>query len=212
MRIACLGWGSLIWDPRELEVKGEWDKSGPRLPIEFARILDDGRIGLVLAARASAVQVQWAEMNAEKLDEAVQNLADREGFITYREQPSDRVGLLLRNPDQTGTSEVRPSRKVDDVGAVEEEIRRWLGTTDMDAVIWTNSQPRKRSNKAPHEWVYVKPTEDEVIVHLRQLAGLQRYVALEYIRNIANRNCDVCIDRRWKKKSMAPEGLEVPLI
>jgi hypothetical protein len=44
MRIACVGWGSLVWDPRDLPVKGAWRPDGPRLPIEFARQSDNGRL------------------------------------------------------------------------------------------------------------------------------------------------------------------------
>jgi len=44
-KIIVLGWGSLIWDPRELKIKNsEWQKDGPNLPIEFARISQDGRL------------------------------------------------------------------------------------------------------------------------------------------------------------------------
>ena len=37
MRIAILGWGSLIWDPRDPCVQGDWQPDGPRLPIKVAR-------------------------------------------------------------------------------------------------------------------------------------------------------------------------------
>lgn len=36
LRIVFLGWGSLIWDPRELPVIGDWQSGGPVLPIEFS--------------------------------------------------------------------------------------------------------------------------------------------------------------------------------
>ncbi len=38
MKIAILGWGSLIWDRRDLQIAGDWQQGGPVLPIEFSRI------------------------------------------------------------------------------------------------------------------------------------------------------------------------------
>lgn len=42
MKIAILGWGSLIGEPRGLPIAGEWQPDGPRLWIEFSRISQRG--------------------------------------------------------------------------------------------------------------------------------------------------------------------------
>lgn len=41
MKIVVLGWGSLIWNPGDLKINSEWQKDGPTLPIEFARVSSD---------------------------------------------------------------------------------------------------------------------------------------------------------------------------
>ncbi len=44
MKIAILAWGSLVWDPRELQTAAKFAADGPLLPIEFCRISADGRL------------------------------------------------------------------------------------------------------------------------------------------------------------------------
>ncbi len=39
MRIAILGWGSLVWDLRELQAATEFAPNGPLLPMAFCRCL-----------------------------------------------------------------------------------------------------------------------------------------------------------------------------
>ena len=60
MKIAILGWGSLIWSRRELKIdlkKGKrgWYKRGPFLPIEFARISEAKHGGLYMYERLTLV-------------------------------------------------------------------------------------------------------------------------------------------------------------
>ncbi len=80
MTIACLGWGSLIWDPRELPVLRTWFEDGPLLPIEFARESDDGRITLVLAEDQPLVRSRWALMNVADRAAAREAVRRREGI------------------------------------------------------------------------------------------------------------------------------------
>lgn len=48
MKIAIIGWGSLVWDPGDLPREGTWQEGGPRLPIEFSRISRDARLSIVI--------------------------------------------------------------------------------------------------------------------------------------------------------------------
>ncbi len=46
--IAVIAWGSLIWNPADLELASRWHKDGPVLPIEFARMSKNGAASLVV--------------------------------------------------------------------------------------------------------------------------------------------------------------------
>ena len=45
MTIACLGWGSLIWDPRDLLLGSAWREDGPQLLLQVVEELRDVRKG-----------------------------------------------------------------------------------------------------------------------------------------------------------------------
>ena len=48
LKSAILAWGSLVWDPRDLQTVAEFAPNGPLLPIEFCRISADGRLTLAI--------------------------------------------------------------------------------------------------------------------------------------------------------------------
>src|SRR5262245_37273344 len=89
-KIACLGWGSLVWDPRGLPTKGEWRDDGPRVRVEFLRKSGGGRITLVLHHSAAPLVSLWAELNVPDANSAVAALADREGT------PERNIGLWTK--------------------------------------------------------------------------------------------------------------------
>lgn len=48
MKIAVLGWGSVVWERGVLEVAADFLPNGPHLPLEFCRVSGDERLTLVI--------------------------------------------------------------------------------------------------------------------------------------------------------------------
>ncbi|MFZ5834983.1 MAG: hypothetical protein ACOY2B_06325 [Pseudomonadota bacterium] len=48
MKITVLAWGSLVWGRRELAIADDFKSNGPRLPIEFCRVSEDGRLMMMI--------------------------------------------------------------------------------------------------------------------------------------------------------------------
>ena len=85
MKTAVLGWGSLVWDPRELKTAGQFAPNGPLLPVEFCRISADGRLTLAIDETFGAVCTIYSAPSAlEALDAAIENLRLREGMPNAR--------------------------------------------------------------------------------------------------------------------------------
>src|SRR5262245_16478650 len=79
MKVLILGWGSLVWDPRELKISGGWHLGGPKLPIEFSRVSRDERLTLVIdETNGELVHTRYA-LSPFDLSEAQQNMREREG-------------------------------------------------------------------------------------------------------------------------------------
>ena len=71
MNIACLAWGSLVWNPKALPIQRAWFDDGPFAPVEFTRQSRDGRITLVLDEDAEPVRLFWARMTLSNVEQAM---------------------------------------------------------------------------------------------------------------------------------------------
>lgn len=179
MKIAILGWGSLIWQPKELKYDKQlgWRPNGPLLPIEFSRISSDGRLTLVIDSNASPVQTLYTVSLYEKLDEAILDLAVREG------SGKASIGYYNKEKDEFSPDNFQ----------FKNEIRKWIDNTDCDAVIWTNLS-RKFKDK-----IGLVHNSDNVIRYLETLPEETKVIAEEYIRK-APKQIDTSIRKSIEEK------------
>lgn len=166
MKIAILGWGSLIWCPGDLAVEGRW-RPGPSLPIEFVRKSNDDRVTLVLwGTRLSPTY--WVKSSLSGTDEACENLRIREGRPKYRfihYTTGDGLGVWKGE-----------MRQEDGNFDVSEAVCEWIETQpDVEAAVWTGL-PSKGFHVDSGDLV------SEVIAHLEGLDEPTMRRAKEYVQ------------------------------
>ena len=124
-RIACLAWGSLVWDAGEhpLPLRTEWRNDGPELPIEFARISEsrNGALTLVLFPKVTPSKTLWSEMESESIYEASKLLSRRERTSIKN------IGYWQK----TGEFESPV------IPMLPNDISKWALNRDLEGVIWT---------------------------------------------------------------------------
>lgn len=166
LRIACLGWGSLLWDPRSLPMIGAFRDDGPRLPIEFSRVARDGRVTLVIDGAAEPIATWAVALDVDGLDAAVEALGRRERIGPARW--ATWIGAQTRaHPDED---------RGDASEATRATLAAWLPGSGFDAVVWTALPFRRPDGR------FDRPSGDELAAHLHRLEGEARERAEEYIR------------------------------
>ena len=164
MRIAILGWGSLLWEGgREFdEWHDPWQDNGPNLKIEFSRVSKSrlGALTLVIdAEHGFHTTVAWCLSKREKLEDVVADLRCREGttnanigYVRLDEQ------TVLPNPLET-----------------EDPIVSWARGMKLDAVVWT----ALKSNF--EEKAKVPFSIDAVVAYVKTLSPAGKAKAAEYV-------------------------------
>lgn len=157
MPIACLAWGSLVTDPRELPCASEWRSDGPDLPIEFARQSQDGRLTLVVAEGARMCTTLWCELAVTDLKEAIQVLQHRE--------KTPKESSIGRWPNATAGK-----------WPYSAHVAAWAEARGLAGVVWTALLPGWIGSRG------VVPSMEEAVAYLRGLDPAMSALAGSYIR------------------------------
>jgi hypothetical protein len=171
VNIACLGWGSLVWDPRGLPVKGAWFEDGPFVPVEFARQSDDGRITLIIESNARPVRCLWAAMNASDIQSAREALRSREGIHPKNE---------LKHIGSWSTGDASPE--------LMPGLPEWAMSRSVQHIVWTALPPKFNGEDRT-------PACEEVVDYLSGLVGEQCSNAERYVRFAPNQ-----IDTAYRRR------------
>lgn len=130
MRIALLGWGSLLWEGGAGFDKchDEWNPDGPQVPLEFSRISKRrlGALTLVIDHEHGApTTVAWCFSIRRRVEDAIYDLRSRE------ETTVENIGRLAL-PEA-----LHPVDGDERNDAVVDPMAVWARNKGIDVVIWT---------------------------------------------------------------------------
>lgn len=158
MNIACIAWGSLLWNPGPLKLASGWHPDGPRLPLEFARDSDDSpELALVLCPGVPPVPTYWAYVDAP-------DLATARAMLAAREKIADGHHEFIGSLPPVGGAHTPPA------------IAAWMGERRIDAAIWTALPPKFDGIGGR------MPSGSEAVDFLASLQGDTRKAAEFYVR------------------------------
>jgi hypothetical protein len=167
MKIAIIGWGSLIWDPRDLPREGTWQGDGPELQIEFSRISRDARLTLVIDfTHGSPVKTMHVQSPRASLEDARNDLRKREGITSDK-----KIGWVdvIHDTDSrrnaTGQADVHTT------------IRNWCGEKGYGGAVWTALESNFEKETG------IKFSADAAVSYLKRLPKNVQKEARKYIHN-----------------------------
>ena len=183
MKIAIIGWGSLIWDSRDLPKEGVWQVNGPKLPIEFSRISHDARLTLVIDPdNGKTIQTMYVLSPRTSLDYACEDLRKREGTSNKNIGWVDVIdGKNFCESKQDNTCDA---------------IYQWCREQGFDAAVWTalTSNFKKETE-----------TDFSIAAVMEYLAGLPKNVRKEALKYISNAPDCVNTPVRQEAQKRLPE-------
>ncbi len=148
MKIAVIAWGSLVWEPRNLDIEPNWRQDGPLLPVEFARFSGRERLTLVLVEGVPLQQTLWTLSRQPTLAAAISNLRARE------ETSSANIHCWPRGANLPAKCQVDSS------------IEDWMRRKQFDCAIWTALGPNDQDRKSG------LATEEQRMAYLKRLVAM----------------------------------------
>jgi hypothetical protein len=162
LKIAILGWGSLLWDKRpEFDEHHEsWRFDGPELPLEFSRISKSRKGALTLVVdpvNGAPCRSAYAFSTRRDPDDAIADLRCREGTVMRH------VGVYFRDGARRGQPPIPDS------------IPPWADQRGIDVVVWTGL-PSDFEEKVKRPF-----SIENVIGYLQSLPADVKAGAAEYV-------------------------------
>ncbi len=166
MKIAILGWGSLLWDkkPEFDDYHGDWKFDGPLLKLEFSRVSQTRSNALTLvidAENGSPCQVAYTFSTRKNPDDAISDLRCREGAIMKKIGFYFSDGLLSQSRDPESLK----------------AISEWASGNKIDVVIWTDLE----SNFLEKSRYNVEFSVNNAVRHIQELDAEGKSKASEYV-------------------------------
>lgn len=167
LKIALLGWGSLLWDKRPEfdDYHGPWLPDGPMLPLEFSRVSTSRQGALTLViddANGTPCRTAYALSTRRNPDDALADLRCREGTVMKH------MGFWYADESRRCTRHVP------------ETIREWAEEKGLDVVIWTGL-PSNFGNATDDDFSVAN-----AIRHLQSLPPEGKAMAAEYVWRAPN--------------------------
>jgi hypothetical protein len=166
MRIAILGWGSLIWDKRAAfdEQHDDWQFDGPSLKIEFSRVSQSRNEALTLVLdpqHGKLCRVAYALSRRQTHDDAICDLRCREGTTLKN------IGLYFVDGSQSRSRDAESLKT----------IQAWISPKKFDAVIWTDLPSNFQEKSRVRKRFSVK----NAISHIQALDVVGKATTAEYV-------------------------------
>ena len=166
MKIAILGWGSLLWDrSNEFDEQHEaWQFDGPNLKLEFSRVSQFRNDALTLVLdlnNGESCEVAYALSKRRNPDDAICDLRCREGTTL------ENIGFYFADG----------SRKQSREGDVLKGIQSWALERKIDVVIWTDLASNFREKSKCKKPIFI----EAALCHIQALDTEGKAKAAEYV-------------------------------